>query len=61
MGKVKDGEKREGLRVGNGAQGKGLTVANATKIFIGRPILRVVIAQLATYKFIGTLFEMTKS
>jgi hypothetical protein len=31
-------------------QGKRLTVANATKISIGQPILRVAIAQLATYK-----------
>jgi hypothetical protein len=30
--------------------GKKLTVANATKISIGQPILRVAIAQLATYK-----------
>jgi hypothetical protein len=30
-------------------QGKRLTVANATKISIGQPILRVAIAQLATY------------
>jgi len=31
-------------------QGKRLTVANATKISSGQPILRVAIAQLATYK-----------
>jgi hypothetical protein len=30
--------------------GKRLTVANATKISIGQPILCVAIAQLATYK-----------
>jgi hypothetical protein len=30
--------------------GKKLTVANATKISIGQPILLVAIAQLATYK-----------
>jgi hypothetical protein len=31
-------------------QGKRLTVANVTKISIGQPILRIAIAQLATYK-----------